>query len=147
MKYVRIIYNILYNDCINFPNKVTWVTLLRDLLGYLGFMAVWLQQSFGDRVLFLNLVKQRLTDQFIQNWNSRLNDSTHALFYRNFSFGYKTYLHFVSVENSDLHSLDSDYLLIISKLKLGDWLDQMQFLLKRDAVLHVIHWKMSFILF
>ena len=97
IKYVRIIYNMLYNDCINFPNKVTWVTLLRDLLGNLGFMDVWLQQSVGDRVLFLNLVKQRLTDQFIQNWNSRLNDSTRALFYRNFSFGYKTYLDFVSV--------------------------------------------------
>ena len=60
-------------------------------------MDVWLQQSVGDRVLFLNLVKQRLTDHFIQNWNSRLSDSTHALFYRNFSFGYKTYLDFVSV--------------------------------------------------
>ena len=97
MKYVRIINNMLYNDCINFPNKVTWVTLLRDLLGNLGFMDVWLQQSVGDRVLFLNLVKQRLTDQFIQNWNSRLNDSIRALFHRNFSFGYKTYLDFVSV--------------------------------------------------
>ena len=49
--------------------------------------------------------------------------------------------------NSDLHSPDSDDLLIVSKLKLGDGLDQMQFLLKRGAVLHVIHWKMSFILF
>ena len=49
--------------------------------------------------------------------------------------------------NSDLHSPDSDYLLIVSKLKLGDGLDQMQFLLKRDAVLRVIHWKTSFILF
>ena len=97
MKYVRIIYNMLYNDCINFPNKVTWVRLLRNLLGYLGFMDVWLQQSVGYRVLFLNLVKQRLTDQFIQKRNSRLNNLTHALFYRNFSFGYKTYLDFVSV--------------------------------------------------
>ena len=64
MKYVRKIYNMLYNDCINFPNKIAWVTLLRDLLGHLGFVDVWLQQSVGDRVLFLNLVKQRLTDQF-----------------------------------------------------------------------------------
>ena len=89
MKYVRIIYNMLYNDCINFPNKVIWVTLLRNLLGYLGFMEVWLRHSAGDRVLFLNLVKQRFTDQFIQNWNSKLNDSTRALFYRNFSLGTK----------------------------------------------------------
>ena len=147
MKYVRIIYNMLFNDCINFPNKVTWVTLLHDLLGNLGFMAVWLQQSVGDRVLFLSLVKQRLTDQFIQNWNSRLNDSTRALFYRNFSLGTKLIWTLFLLVNSDLHSQDSDYLLIVLKLKLGDGLDQMQFLLKRDAVLHVIHWKMSFICF
>ena len=49
--------------------------------------------------------------------------------------------------NSDLHSLDSDYVLIVLKLKLGDGLDEMHFLLKRDTVLHVIHLKMSFILF
>ena len=54
-------------------------------------------KALAIEFFFLNLVKQRLTDQFIQNWNSRLNDSTRALFYRNFSFGYKTYLDFVSV--------------------------------------------------
>ena len=48
--------------------------------------------------------------------------------------------------NSDLHFPDI-YLLIVLKLKLGDGLDQMQFLLKRDTLLHVIHLKMSFILF
>ena len=74
------------------------VTLLRNLLGNPGFMDAWLEQSVRDRFfLFLNLVKQRLTDQFSQNWNSRPNDSTRALFYRNFSFGYKTFLDFVSV--------------------------------------------------
>ena len=51
----------------------------------------------GDRAIFLYLVKQCLTDNFIQHWNSRLIDHTQALFYRNFSFGYKTYLDFVSV--------------------------------------------------
>ena len=60
MKYVKIIYNMFYNDCINFPNKLTWVMLLRNLLGNLGFIDVWLQPSVGERVLFLNLVKQRL---------------------------------------------------------------------------------------
>ena len=51
----------------------------------------------GDRAIFLNLVKQCLTEHFIQHWYSRLNDSTQGLFYRNFSFGYKTSLDFVSV--------------------------------------------------
>ena len=123
MRYNNIIYNMLYNDCINFPIKVTWVTLLRNLLGNLGFMDVWLQQSVGDRVLFLNLVKQRLTDQFIQNWNSRLDDSTRALFYRNFSFGYKTYLEFVSVGKLRLHVALSNVRLSSHRLEIetGRW--------------------------
>ena len=48
MKYVRIVYNMLHNDCINFPNKVTWVTLLRNSLDNIGFMDVWWQQSVGS---------------------------------------------------------------------------------------------------
>ena len=53
---------------------------------------------------FFNLVKQRLTYQFIQNWNSRLNDSTCALFYRNFHWGTKLIWPLLLLVNSDLHS-------------------------------------------
>ena len=105
-----------------------------------------MQQSVGDRVLFLNLVKQRLTDQFIQNWNSRPIQPV-LYFTGTFHLGTKLIRTLFLLVNTVLHFPDSDYLLIVSKLKLGDGLDQMQLLLKRDAVLHVIHWKMSFILF
>ena len=47
VKYVRIVYIMLYNDCINLPNKVTLVTLFRNLLDNLGYMDVWLQQTVG----------------------------------------------------------------------------------------------------
>ena len=53
MKYVRIIYNMLYNDCINFPNKVTWVTLLRNLLGNLGFMDFGCNKALAIEFYFL----------------------------------------------------------------------------------------------
>ena len=91
-KFVKIMYNVLYNDSLNIPNKISWVTLLRDLLSNLGFRHVWIQQNVGDKKAFLCLVKQSLADTFVQNWNSRLTDSSRALFYRNFSFGYKSYL-------------------------------------------------------
>ena len=55
-------------------------------------MEAWTQQNVGDVKVFLSVVKQRLSDNFIQNWNSRLNESSRALFYRNLSFGYKSYL-------------------------------------------------------
>ena len=91
-KYMKTVYDLLYNDCLNFPSKISWATLLRDLLGNLGFMEAWTQQNVGDVKIFLSVVKQRLLDNFIQNWNSRLNESSRALFYRNLSFGYKSYL-------------------------------------------------------
>ena len=40
-KYVMSVYNVLLNDCNINPNKVSWVSLLRDLLCNLGFMHEW----------------------------------------------------------------------------------------------------------
>ena len=147
MKYVRIIYNMLYNDCINFPNKVTWVTLHRDLLGNLGFMDVWLQQSIGDRVYFLTWLNNDKQISLFKNGIQGLTIQPVLYYTGTFHLGTILIWTLFLLVNSVLHSPDSDYLLIVSKLKLGDGLDQMQLLLKRDAVLHVIHWKMSFILF
>ena len=44
-KYVKIVYNALYDDCLNHPNKLSWATLLRDLLSNLGFMDVWIHKT------------------------------------------------------------------------------------------------------
>ena len=90
---MKIVYDMLVNDFNTRPNKVSWVKLLHDLLGELGFLEAWIQQNVGDERIFLSLVKQRLKDTFIQNWNARLNDSSRARFYRNLNnFEYKTYL-------------------------------------------------------
>ncbi|MCG8032789.1 MAG: hypothetical protein JAZ03_11525 [Candidatus Thiodiazotropha taylori] len=100
-KYVKIVYEMLLNDSNTYPNKVSWVILVRNLLGELGFMEAWLQQGVGDAKLFLRAVKQRLEDTFIQNWNARLNESSRALFYRNFNiFGYKNYLDHITKEKN-----------------------------------------------
>ena len=37
-KYVKSVYDMLANDFNTFPNKVSWVKLLYDLLGELGFL-------------------------------------------------------------------------------------------------------------
>ena len=98
-KYVKIVYDMLVNDFNTRPNKVSWVKLLHDLLGELGFLKAWIEQNVGDERIFLSLVKQRLKDTFIQNWNARLNDSSRARFYRNLNnFEYKTYLDNVTTE-------------------------------------------------
>ena len=82
-KYVKKVYYLLYQDILDNPNRKNWCSLLRNLLCSLGFQDVWMFQTVGDINLFLSIVKQRLRDQFCQNWEARLNDSSRALFYRN----------------------------------------------------------------
>lgn len=100
LKYVKIAYNILLSDIQRFPNKTNWAFQVKLLLSELGFYEVWLNQSVGDSQFFISVFKQRLTDNFVQNWNARLNDSSRALLYRNFNnFTFKPYLDIIKIEN------------------------------------------------
>jgi len=56
-KYVKIVYNLLYNDIDVNNNTRSWVMLVRELLQYLGFNHVWMQQNVGDDNMFLKDVK------------------------------------------------------------------------------------------
>ena len=67
VKYVKIVYNMMLSDFESTPNKINWASLVKHLLASLGFNYVWLQQEIGNDKYFLEVVKQRLTDNFIQN--------------------------------------------------------------------------------
>lgn len=100
VKYISIAYDLLLSDLERYPNKTNWASQVRDLLCDLGFSEAWLNQPVADSKLFIALVKQRLNDTFIQNWNSRINESSRALFYRNFNmFCFKPYLDSIKAEN------------------------------------------------
>ena len=76
------------------------------MLSQLGFHYVWLQQSVGIQAAFL---RQRVTDNFVQNLNAGLQDSSLALFYRNVSdFSFKLYLECVTVKK---------FLIAVSRLR------------------------------
>ena len=62
------------------PNTVNWVYKVKYLLSSLGFYEVWLTQGVGNKKMFLSGLKLRLDDNFIQNWDSRLTDSSRAIF-------------------------------------------------------------------
>ena len=79
-KYIKIIYNLMLRDIETKPNIKNWASLLRNILSNLGFLHVWLSQGVGDIKQFLVVLKQRLTDNFLQQWQSRLNDSSRAVF-------------------------------------------------------------------
>ena len=97
-KYIKIVYNLMLRDLERLPNKVNWASLVKHLLMSLGFYNVWLDQGVGNYDGFINILKQRLTDNFVQNWHSRLENSSRATFYRSIaSFQYQPYLEIVNI--------------------------------------------------
>jgi len=60
------VYEVLDTDANSNPNKVWWVTLLKNLLSTLGFYEVWLAESVGNVDVFIHVFKQRLLDVNIQ---------------------------------------------------------------------------------
>ena len=84
---------LLKNDCENNIRVKNWCSLLKQLLCTLGFYEIWLFQEVGNASVFLYNVKQRLSDQFIQGWDGRLNISSRASLYKHISsFKFKPYL-------------------------------------------------------
>ncbi len=86
----------MLNDMRERPNKQNWASLVKKLLSDLGFYYVWIAQGVGNVNKFLSILKQRLTDNFIQNWNSRLLESSRSIFYRHLAnFAYQPYLYII----------------------------------------------------
>ena len=98
IKYIQYAYQLMMTDIENKPDSVNLASKLRDLLSNLGFYGVWVNQGVGNKNMFLAEFKQMLNDNFIQNWNSRLVESSRANFYRLFSkFEHQLYLETIKV--------------------------------------------------
>jgi hypothetical protein len=80
--------------------KVCWATHIKNSLYRLGFGFVWLQQNVGCIRSFLVLFKQRMVDNFIQDWDSSINEKDMYLNYRLFKpvFGCESYFDFMDVK-------------------------------------------------
>lgn len=103
-KYIKVIYNMMLNDMESRPNITNWASLVHHLLVTMGFGEVWLQQGVGNYNKFILVFKQRLTDNFIQNWHSRIEESSRAVFYRSFgTFDFQSYLDKINV-NKYIHA-------------------------------------------
>ena len=70
----------MIRDIEELSNKANWVALVRDLLASLAFREVWFAQGVGNVGTFLSLLKQKLSNTFMQNWHDRINNSSRANF-------------------------------------------------------------------
>ena len=63
----------MLNDLEAMPNMLNWAGLIRNELFSLGFNDVWYAQGVGNVNYVLKILKQRISDQFKQNWKERLD--------------------------------------------------------------------------
>ena len=92
-KYIKFAYELMLSDLRRKLNYVNWASKVKDLLSSMGFYEVWLAPGVGNKNAFLSEMKLKLKDTIVQNWQSRLADSSRARFYSLFS----TFDHQVSV--------------------------------------------------
>ena len=97
-KYVKVVYKMMLRDIEINGRKINWAILVRNLLGNLGFFEVWLNQGVGNVNQFLTVLRQRLKDQYMQDWSNEINNSSRARFYRNISdFCIQPYLNLITI--------------------------------------------------
>ncbi len=88
----------MIDDINDSPTKTNWASLVKSMLESHGFYHVWVNQGVGDVEIFLSVLKQRLSDVFIQQWHARIDTSSRALFYKNVcEFKLQYYLKDISV--------------------------------------------------
>ena len=73
-------YEVLKTNAVVYPPKVSWVTLLQHLLSSLGFYEVRLAQGVGNVNAFVRVFEQRLRDNNVHIWNSRIENSSRSTF-------------------------------------------------------------------
>ena len=61
--------------------KINWVSHVKNLLFRCGFGFAFEYQEVGDQKQFLCLFKQRLKDNYVQEWTSSTNETSKLKFY------------------------------------------------------------------
>ena len=87
------------------PNKQNWAPMIKHVLSRLGFLEVWNAQGVGNMCIFFFFFfffffKTRVRDiEYIQDWHSRLENSTRARVYIKLAnFHFQRYLELLKIE-------------------------------------------------
>ena len=98
-QYVNVCYQLGLKN-LNERNTSGWTRSVKDLLLSYGFGDVWYNQGVGDITHFIKAFKSRIKDINIQEWRTRLENSSRASFYRNYkpSFELSCYLNLIYVK-------------------------------------------------
>lgn len=75
-------YSMLYRSAEQNATVVNWASQMKTLLNSLGFGHAWLYQGVVNSSAFLRLVEQRLCDNYQQQWNQTVRNSSEGFIYK-----------------------------------------------------------------
>ena len=84
-----IMYSLSYHLYSQHNFDIKWITLLEKILTETVFSNIWQTQTFKSIEWLKQSIKQRLLDQFLQDWNSSVQNSTKSYNYRIFKTDFK----------------------------------------------------------
>ena len=92
--YIRRIYVQLLFITFTHPNRVTWVSRIRDLFNMSGMGHIWVTQHVENENHFLKVFRQRLQDMYLQEWSAKVNTTSDGRMFKHLkqSFVFEQYL-------------------------------------------------------
>ena len=102
-KLSKLIYSLIYKLYEKDLFHSSWITSVKNILDSAGFSGIWTNQSLPKSPDHFNtILKLRLHDQFIQNWNEGITKGGKCTVYRIIkkTFGFEKYLTELPVNNS-----------------------------------------------
>ena len=84
-----IMYNVLYNLYVKNTYISPWNEFVKCKLDELGLSYMWVNQNVGDYNQFKSLIKQRMLDQHLQTWKSKVDASSKCTFYRSIKISFE----------------------------------------------------------
>ena len=81
-KFNVIMFNLMYELFLKKEFTSPWIKLVKDTLENLGYNYIWQGQYVDNVELFKIKIKQRLTDQYKQQWEASLYESSKCSFYK-----------------------------------------------------------------
>ena len=103
-KLSTIMYHLSYHTYMTENLPLKWIKFTENIFHECGFSYIWDGKNFLHEEWLKAVIKQRLMDQFIQNWFSKIIDSPKAINYRIFKtkFEFEEYLNALEYTNAVL---------------------------------------------
>lgn len=99
------VYQVIYNLFEQGKCKSKWIKNIKNLVKNNGYANVWLSQNNFRRQWFRLSFKQKLKDQFLQQWNSLINSSSSGINYRIFKTKFELNNYFCLLNNKQCRLL------------------------------------------